>query len=162
MLISLLLLFLFSPRSTRPRIEDIGDDIGVGIDVSCTLVDPLRDAETILPEMQTPVSGGGVTLAEQPIPAGIPWDVPSGTPVASEGGRSDPAQGSPTPNPEAPVASMALVMIPILKLFRARKLPIRRSAWYVFAFCFNIIILGFLKSYSSSSSALSWRSPSSL
>jgi len=124
--------------STRPRIEKIGDDTGVGIDVSSTLVDPSRDTETILPEMQTPASGGDVTLAEQPIPAGTPGDIPSRTQVAGEGGRSDPAQGSSTPIPGVPAASSALVTIPVPKLLRASKLSIRRSAWYVFAACLNL------------------------
>lgn len=71
-----------------------------------------------------------MTLPYQPVPAGTSGSVPPGTQIVPAGGesRSDFAQGSPASASEVPTVSSALVTVAVPRLFRARKLPIRKSA----------------------------------
>jgi len=122
LIISFFLISRSSPKHSELRVEATRDDFGADIDASLASADLSSDAGATLPEQLMPASGSEEKTP--PEPAAVHGK------EALSAQQDIPTGGEESVSPRQvllPSASSALVIMPVPKLFRARKLPINKS-----------------------------------
>jgi hypothetical protein len=129
-----------SPRHSKTRVRESGEDIGADVSISCSS-GPVKCWCHYLTNWTTSDNRLWRHSPTKVIVSRETWFSPAQqvTPAGEEGNVS-PLQKQAVSSAGAQVISSALLPAPVPKLLKARKLPIRRSAWQVFETYFLVFL----------------------